>query len=289
MARLVRIAGLANLPSSRTPMTRPAERRRACLICRRRGRLAPPEPATLRSCSMTRRRPAAVRCDKLSGGVTRSRRSREHNLPLVSRARPASPAARMDPSALTRQPIERGPQLTDVRGLWQKQHMRRMLNFMQDTPHFGHMLRDSRPGWLVVRQSRGALVQSLRAVHGPFRSSNGGRPCALPRRRTAGGVLVTNKPDTEVIQQVRSIGFSIDSRAQYVGSLGMPELIVIFAIALVVFGPRKLPELGRSRTRHCRVQEGDERAAEHARTGNQRRRTADERRCGSSLQRDAHS
>ena len=30
------------------------------------------------------------------------------------------------------------------------------------------------------------------------------------------------------------------------GSLGLPELFVIFVIALIVFGPRKLPELGRS-------------------------------------------
>ncbi|MBM3801312.1 MAG: TatA/E family twin arginine-targeting protein translocase [Acidimicrobiia bacterium] len=30
------------------------------------------------------------------------------------------------------------------------------------------------------------------------------------------------------------------------GSVGMPELIIIFVVALIVFGPRKLPELGKS-------------------------------------------
>lgn len=30
------------------------------------------------------------------------------------------------------------------------------------------------------------------------------------------------------------------------GSIGMPELLIIFTIALIIFGPRKLPELGRS-------------------------------------------
>ena len=29
-------------------------------------------------------------------------------------------------------------------------------------------------------------------------------------------------------------------------NLGFPELLVIFVIALLVFGPRKLPDLGRS-------------------------------------------
>lgn len=29
-------------------------------------------------------------------------------------------------------------------------------------------------------------------------------------------------------------------------NLGFPEIVVIFVVALLVFGPRKLPELGRS-------------------------------------------
>lgn len=31
-----------------------------------------------------------------------------------------------------------------------------------------------------------------------------------------------------------------------IGSLGFQELVIIFLIALVIFGPRKLPELGKS-------------------------------------------
>jgi len=30
------------------------------------------------------------------------------------------------------------------------------------------------------------------------------------------------------------------------GNLGMPEMVLIFSIALLVFGPRKLPELGQA-------------------------------------------
>lgn len=30
------------------------------------------------------------------------------------------------------------------------------------------------------------------------------------------------------------------------GSIGLPEIIIILALALLVFGPKKLPEIGRS-------------------------------------------
>lgn len=51
------------------------------------------------------------------------------------------------------------------------------------------------------------------------------------------------------------------------GSLGFPELLVIFVIALIVFGPRKLPELGRSLGKSI---------AEFKRASNELRNTLDE-------------
>jgi sec-independent protein translocase protein TatA len=38
---------------------------------------------------------------------------------------------------------------------------------------------------------------------------------------------------------------SLESQHMF-GSVGMPELLIIFVIALMIFGPRRLPELGRA-------------------------------------------
>ena len=51
------------------------------------------------------------------------------------------------------------------------------------------------------------------------------------------------------------------------GSIGMPELMIIFVIALIIFGPRKLPELGRSMGRSL---------SEFKRASNELRSTLDE-------------
>ena len=39
------------------------------------------------------------------------------------------------------------------------------------------------------------------------------------------------------------------------GSIGMPELLIILTLALIIFGPRKLPELGRSLDEEIRIEE----------------------------------
>ena len=51
------------------------------------------------------------------------------------------------------------------------------------------------------------------------------------------------------------------------GSIGVPELIIIFTISLIIFGPRKLPELGRSLGRSL---------AEFKRASNELRSTLDD-------------
>jgi sec-independent protein translocase protein TatA len=39
---------------------------------------------------------------------------------------------------------------------------------------------------------------------------------------------------------------ALEGRNTMFGKLGMPELLIIFAVALLIFGPRKLGDLGKS-------------------------------------------
>ena len=59
------------------------------------------------------------------------------------------------------------------------------------------------------------------------------------------------------------------------GPIGMPELIIIFVIALIIFGPRKLPELGRSLGRAWASSSAPRTSCAHARRGDPGRRAAD--------------
>jgi TatA/E family protein of Tat protein translocase len=51
------------------------------------------------------------------------------------------------------------------------------------------------------------------------------------------------------------------------GNVGIPEMLIIFTIALIIFGPRKLPELGKSLGRSL---------AEFKRASNELKNTLDE-------------
>jgi len=41
-------------------------------------------------------------------------------------------------------------------------------------------------------------------------------------------------------------GLEHQKAGKNMGSLGMQEIIIIFVLALIIFGPRKLPEIGKS-------------------------------------------
>ena len=59
---------------------------------------------------------------------------------------------------------------------------------------------------------------------------------------SVGVKALTGDPTGSILQYYRDLTGS----AFMFGSIGMPELIIILVIALIIFGPRKLPELGKS-------------------------------------------
>ncbi|MFQ6110248.1 MAG: TatA/E family twin arginine-targeting protein translocase [Candidatus Aminicenantales bacterium] len=58
----------------------------------------------------------------------------------------------------------------------------------------------------------------------------------------AGNYLLTSPPLKAIFFIIPEPGW----RTHMFGNIGFPELLVILAIALLIFGPKKLPEVGRS-------------------------------------------
>src|SRR3954462_15985386 len=63
--------------------------------------------------------------------------------------------------------------------------------------------------------------------------------------------MADRKTTRPAVRKIRGVRILYGSRLfegiiRVMGNVGIPELIIIFTIALIIFGPRKLPELGKS-------------------------------------------
>ena len=63
--------------------------------------------------------------------------------------------------------------------------------------------------------------------------------------QSPGRVRLTRSGSVSIITKIRPT-IVLSGVFFMFGSIGMPELIIILTLALIIFGPRKLPELGRS-------------------------------------------